>query len=837
MTLRTLFLTGFLGIATVAMGGGVGATPAMAAPTASPAMSPTASPTASPAMSPTASPAVQANWHLLEDYCVKCHNATDWAGGVAFDTMEPDKIGADAEIWEKAVRKLRGTMMPPPGKLQPEPAARRAFVRSLEGELDQSAIARPNPGSVVLHRLNRTEYANAIAEILDLRIDPVALLPRDDKADGFDNVADVLKVSPSFLEQYLSAARQVSVEAVGNPTARTQSKIYPGSPAAGEYVHLEGLPLGTRGGMLIEHDFPTDGDYEFTVNGLVGAGYVWGVMDANTLIITVDDVKVFEEKLGGDEDLAAVDVEQAAAVGKINGRFQHIRRHVTAGPHRIGVTYLEKTAAESNEILHSFVPVAGMANPVNGNSGGPRIQSVEIKGPVVASGVSETPSRRKIFVCRPQSPAEELPCARKIFAGIAQEAFRRPITGQDLEGALSFYQEGHKTGGFDTGIQKGLMAILVSPKFLYRTHAPPAGTTPGAEYRIADSDLASRLSFFLWSRPPDDELIRLGASGQLHQPQVLEKQVRRLLADPRSHALVTNFAFQWLNVHGLQLVDPDPNLFPDYTPDLVDDFGRELELFIGSIFDADRNVTSLLTADYTFVNERLALHYGIKGVRGGEFQRVTFKESYRKGLLGKGAFLMATSYANRTTPVLRGAYILEKFLGTPPEAPPPGVQAFVESQEGVVALTVRQRMEAHRSLPSCNACHGVIDPLGLALENFNAVGQWREKDIDASAPIDSTGKMMDGTPLRGVDDLRNALLDRTDQFVQTFTENLMTFGLGRTVRYYDMPTVRAIVHKAAADDYRLSSIVLGIVNSDAFQKERAVEDTPRPADQKVAARD
>ena len=781
-------------------------------------------------------PSLQANWHLFQDYCVKCHNATDWAGGVAFDTMAPDSLSTDGEVWEKAVRKLRGRLMPPAGKPQPDSATRQALITSLETELDRVGTAHPNPGSVVLHRLNRTEYANAVAEMLNLQIDPAALLPRDDKADGFDNVADVLKVSPSFLEQYLTAARQVSIEAVGNPGARTQSKIYAGTADAGEYVHQEGLPLGTRGGMLIQHDFPADGDYEFSVNGLVGAGYVWGVMDPNTLIITVDDVKVFEQKLGGDKDLAAVDVEQAVGVGEINGRFQHIRRHVTAGPHRIGVTYLETTAAESNETLHLFVPVAGMSNNVNGNSPGPHMQSVEIKGPIAANGVSDTPSRRRIFVCRPQSPAEELPCARRIFAGIAQQAYRRPVTGEDLEGALSFYQQGRRDGGFDSGIQKGLMAILVSPKFLYRTHAPPANTSPGTEYRISDVDLASRLSFFLWSRPPDEELIRLGASGQLHSGVQLQQQVRRLLADPRAHSLVTNFAFQWLNVHGLQLVDPDPNLFPDYTPDLIDDFSTELEMFIGSIFDADQSVTNLLTADHSYVNERLALHYGLKGVRGGAFQRVTFPESYRRGLLGKGAFLMATSYANRTTPVLRGAYILDKFLGTAPEAPPPGVPGFMESQEGAVALTVRQRLEAHRAQPSCNACHGVIDPLGLALENFNAVGQWRLKDIDAGVPIDAKGTMLDGTPLRGVDDLRNALLARKDQFVQTFTENLLTFGLGRTVRYYDMPTVRAIVRNAAKDDYRLSSIIMGIVNSDAFQMERVAEDKPRP-DQKVAARD
>jgi hypothetical protein len=778
--------------------------------------------------------AVEANWHLLNDYCVKCHNATDWAGGVAFDTLQPESVADDAEVWEKAVRKLRGMMMPPPGKPQPDPIARQAFVASLVTTLDGAAAAHPSPGNVVIHRLNRTEYANAVAEILDLKIDPTAYLPRDDKAEGFDNVAAVLKISPSFLEQYLTAARQVSIEAVGNPTARPQSHFFQGTAAAGQYVHVEGLPLGTRGGILIDNDFPADGEYEFNINGLAGAGYVWGVLDPNTVIITNDDVRVFEDKLGGDADLAAVDLQQAAGVAMINGRFRNIRRQVKAGPHRIGITFLAKTAAESNEILHSFVPVTGMANAINGNSGGPRIQSVEIKGPFAATGVSETPSRAKIFVCHPDSEAEELPCARKILSALAREAFRRPVTGQDLEGALSFYDEGRRQGGFDVGIQKGLMAILVSPKFLYRTHTPPADLAPGTPFRISDSDLASRLSFFLWSRPPDEELIRVAASGQLHRPDVLATQVRRMLADSRAHALVTNFAFQWLNVHGLHLVDPDPNLFPEYTPDLVEDFERELELFIGSIFETDQSVVSLLTANQTFVNERLALHYGIKGVRGGRFQRVTLTESYRRGLLGKGAFLMATSYANRTTPVIRGAYVLEKFLGTPPAAPPPSVQAFVETQEGGVALTVRQRLEAHRTLPSCNACHGVIDPLGLALENFNAVGQWRLKDIDAGSAIDSNGQLLDGTPIHGVDDLRDALVARSDQFVQTFTENLLTFALGRTLGHYDMPVVRSIVRNASKDGYRFSAIILGIVRTDAFQMDIVPADESRPVDQKVA---
>ncbi len=787
---------------------------------------------------PAADPhSLKADWKLLDQYCVKCHNATDWAGGVAFDTMLPEEATQDAEIWEKAVRKLRGSLMPPPGKPQPDGAARQAFIDSMVAVLDEADVGKGRPGSEGLHRLNRTEYANAIEDLLGLKVDPQALLPRDDKSDGFDNAADVLKVSPAFLEQSLSAARQVSIEALGNPAARMQSRIYHGAPNANQYMHIEGLPLGTRGGMLIEHEFPADGDYEFTINGLVGAGYLWGVMDPNTLIITIDDVRVFEDKLGGKADLAAVDVQQANGVGKINDRFKNIRRHVSAGPHRIGITFLEKTAAESDETLHSFVPVAGMGVHVNGNSDGPRIDSVEIKGPIHATGVSDTPSRRKILICRPATAtaADETPCARQIFMTLARKAFRRPVTDEDIEGAIAFYKEGRRQGGdFDTGIQKGVMAILVSPKFLYRMHTPPPDAVPGQVFRIRDIDLASRLSFFLWSRLPDEELIRLGASGKLHEPAVLAAQVRRMLADPRAHALVTHFAFQWLNVDGLKLVDPDPNLFPDYTPDLVDAFTKELELFIGEIFDRDRSVVDLLTSDYTYVNERLALHYGLKGVRGGEFRRVKLKESSRRGLLGKGAFLMATSYANRTTPVLRGAYILEKILGTPPAAPPPAVQAFVESQEGGVALTVRARLESHRTQPSCKGCHGVIDPLGIALENFNAIGQWREKDIDAGVDIDAAGQLADGTPLDGPDELRNALVAKSDQFVQTFTENLMTFALGRSLTYYDMPRVRAIVREAAKEKYRLSAIVLGIVHSEAFQFDQVPRPGKPPVDQKVA---
>jgi hypothetical protein len=782
---------------------------------------------------------IQDNWKVLESYCVECHNATDWAGSVAFDTMEPGAAADDAEIWEKAVRKMRGNLMPPPGKKQPDAAARTAFIGSFESFLDANGAKPARAGSVGLHRLNRTEYANAIEDLLGLQINPASLLPRDDKSDGFDNAADVLKVSPAFLEQYLSAARTVTREAIGSPTARTQSRVYPGTGEYNQYVHIEGLPLGTRGGVIIDHEFPADGEYEFTISGLVGAGYLWGVMDANTLLITVDGERVFEQKLGGDEDLEAVDVRQAQGVGEINDRFKNIRRKVKAGPHKVGVTYLAKTAAESNEVLHGFNSVVGMGVHVNGNSDGPRIQNVEIKGPFNPTGVSETPSRRKIFTCMPKNSADEQACAEQILSGMARKAFRRPVTSTDIAGAMAFYEQGQVQGGFESGIQKGLMALLVSPKFLYRAHSPPPGAQPGQEFRINDIDLASRLSYFLWSRGPDETLIQLAANGKLHEPETLNAQVRRMLADPRAHALVTNFAFQWLNVNGLTLVEPDPNLFPDYTPDLVSAFAKEVELFIGSIFESDGSVVDLLTSDKTFLNERLALHYGYRGVRGGNFQPVTLTDSNRRGLLGKGAFLMATSYANRTTPVLRGAYILEKFLGTPPASPPPSVQAFVETQEGGVALTVRERLESHRNLPSCNQCHGVIDPLGLALENFNAIGQWRSKDIDAGSPIDAGGKLADGTPLNGPDDLRNALVGKREQFVQTFTENLMTFALGRGVKYYDMPRVREIVRESAKQDYRLSSIVLGIVGSDAFQRAEVPkpEGAPTSSGQRTAAND
>jgi mono/diheme cytochrome c family protein len=775
-------------------------------------------------------------WGFLDKYCSNCHNATDWAGGVAFDTLTPEGIGDDAAVWEEAVRRLRGALMPPPGEPQPDRASTQSFYAAMEQALDKAAQSRANPGTVVLHRLNRPEYETTIRELLDLDIDASTLLPRDDSASGFDNVAEVLKVTPSFLEQYLAAARQVSIDALGSPNAHTTSVVYAGDASTMQYMQKADLPLGTRGGFSIEHLFPADGEYEVTISGLVGGGYVWGVMDPFTLIVTLDGDRVFAAQVGGEEDLRAIDVEQAVGLSRINERFSNIKVKVPAGVHRIGVTYKQKTAAEHDEVLHGFSSVAGMGQMVNGNSGGPRISNVEIKGPLKPMGVSETPSRRKLLICRPSSAAEETPCAKRIFATLAKRAFRRPVTDADLAGAMAFYAEGRKDGTFDAGIQKGVMAILASPKFLYRYSTPPMTAKPGDAYQISDLELASRLSFFLWSTVPDEQLIDIAAAGRLREPGTLEAQVRRMLSDPRARSLATNFASQWLNLRGLDLVNPDTNLFPEYTEDLIPAFREEIYAFVWSIFGEDRSAMDLLGADWTFLNERLAVHYGIPGVRGGHFRRVQLSQSWRRGLLGKGGILMATSYANRTSPVVRGAYLLEHLMGTPPTAPPPGVEAFPESQEGGEQLTVRFRLESHRSVKSCHGCHGVIDPLGVAMENYDALGQYRSTDIDAGVKIDAGGEMADGTKLNGVDALREVLLSRPDQFVQTLTENLMTYALGRSLHYFDMPRVRQIVRDAAAHDYRFSSLVLGIVTSPEFQTDRVPgEEPPEKAKVTVAA--
>jgi len=792
---------------------------ALAAATATFAMAVCTSLAGSPEQAPAApaiasSAAALPSRALIDTYCVACHNQRVKTAGVAFDNADLGDVSKDAELWEKALRKLRGGMMPPPGARRPDAAAVETFTAALERELDAAAARNPNPGRVALHRLNRTEYANAIEDLLGIRIDATALLPKDDEADGFDNVASVLTVSPSFLDQYISAARVVTARAMGNAAARPGSTTYRPPRGTDQSVHVDGLPLGTRGGLLVEHLFPADGDYKLNINGLATAGYVRGMEYRHTLIVTLDGQKVFEGQLGGEEDIRAIDQQQASAVAAINGRFQNIPLEVTAGPHKVGVTFIARTFAESDEVLFSFRPGVGEERI-------PKVASIEIQGPFTPAGLSDTPSRQRIFVCRPGTEADELPCATMILSSLARRAFRRPVTDEDIEAPLSFYRSARAEGSFESAIQAAIPAILASPKFLYRAERTPAGTAAGAVHPVSPIELASRLSFFLLGRPPDDELLRLAETNALADPRTLEAQVKRMLADPRASTLVTNFAFQWLKMRGLDEVEPDAVVFPNFDESLRDGFRTELAMFVESIIREDRSVLDLLAADYTFVNERLALHYRIPNVRGTQFRRVTLSDPNRWGLLGKGAVLLATSYANRTSPVIRGAWILENILGTPPAAPPPDVEAFQENKDGEKARTVREIMEQHRARPTCNACHGVMDPLGFALENFDAIGEWRSQDRWARTPIDASGELVDGTKIAGPADLRKALLAHGPQFVQTVTERLMTYALGRSVEYYDMPAVRQIVRAAARDNYRFSSLVMGVVKSAPFQMRKS----------------
>ena len=759
-------------------------------------------------------------WTFFEHYCEKCHNSTDWAGGVAFDAMSADSIGDDAKELEEAVRKLQGRLMPPPGKPQPDQHTVDNMVDWLTARLDEAGVSHPNPGSVVIHRLNRTEYAREVKDLLALNIDAAALLPRDTKGEGgFDNVASVLKVSPSFLDQYIVAAHDVSVQAIGSNVASAAPTVYRASPENNQEIHVEGLPLGTRGGMLVEHLFPADGEYTFNINqgGSFGGGYITGLDSKQTLIMTIDGEQVFEASLGGPEDLKRADQKQAPAVKDIRARFENIHANVKAGPHKIGIAFIARSMPESDDKLEPL------------GSGGqiprvPGVLGVEVVGPAKPTGISQTPSRARIFICYPQTESEEYPCAQQIVANLARHAYRRPVSDVDLAAPMRFYKVGREKHGFEGGIQEALMAILASPKFLYRVEALPQNVGAGTAFHISDLELASRLSFFLWSQGPDDELLGVAGRAELHEPGVLEKQVRRMLADKRSGALVYNFADEWLNVDEVDRIEPDPSLFPEFDGPLRAAFKRETELFVGSVLTENQSVINLLDANYTFVNGRLAREYGIPNIQGEQFRRVMLTDPNRFGLLGKGSFLMGTSYANRTSPVKRGAWILENITGTPPHAPPPGVEALKENMDGVKAKTVRERMEAHRSNPSCNQCHGILDPLGFAFENFDAIGGWRTKDHETATLIDAGGELR-GVPLRGPADVRKMLMQKPQQFALTFTEKLFEYSLGRGLEYTDMPTVRAIVRDAAKDDYRFVSIVLGVVNSPPFQMQMVPDGT------------
>jgi hypothetical protein len=768
-------------------------------------------------------------WGLIQQRCVKCHNSVDWSGGLAFDTMSPHEVAADAEVWEKAVRKLQGRLMPPPGEAQPDQQTVDSLVSWLEDSIDRAAAEHPDPGVVGLHRLNRTEYAGQIKALLGLDVEVKTLLPKDVSSDGFDNVAAVLRVSPSFLDQYISAARTVARMAIGRAAAKPSSREYRIPSGTDQFGHVDGLPLGTRGGMLIEHYFPVDGVYEFNIRNFFfgGAGYVTKIDLPHRVILTIDDVRVFQAEVGGPEDLKAVDTRFASAADELQARFNHIRVRLRAGPHRVGVAFVQRSFAQSDSPLQPIAELPEMERF-------PTIPGVDISGPFDVTGVGDTESRRRIFVCRPATPAEEPACARQILEPLAVQAFRRPVNEEDLKPILAFYDLGRQSGDFEAGIESGLTAILASTKFLYRVEPVPADAAPGSLYPVDDLSLASRLAFFLWSQGPDARLIELAAAGRLSDPQQLRAQVHRMLADPRAQSLVSNFAFQWLTVAKIDNVEPTPTLYPDFDRDLREGFREEMRLFLSSILLSDRSVLELLSSDQTFLNERLARVYGVPDIRGAQFRPVRLSDPNRWGLLGKGAVLMATSYGNRTSPVLRGAWVLDNLTGTPPTSPPPGVAPFTETEPGKKVLTVRERLERHRASRTCNACHGVIDPLGFALENFDVVGAWRTQDLDAGAPIDASGQLAGGTPVNGPAALRQVLLARPQQFVQTLTEKLMIFALGRALRYQDMPTVRAIVRSSAGEDYRFEAIVQAVVASPAFRMRRV---PPLPAAQKTASRD
>ena len=747
-------------------------------------------------------------WALLSEYCVDCHNLDDYSGGLAFDLLDHNAISADAEVWEKVVRKLRGRMMPPPGQEKPANQQINQFVAWLEGNLDQPAEF-VDPGEKLLHRLNRTEYANAIRDLLKLDIDPAALLPVDGAEDGFDNIATALQVTPSFIDQYLGAARVVSEQAIGSATARASGTPYSFS-TVGQSFHIDGLPLGSRGGAVVEHYFPSDGDYLLNIASMASGLAVGSMEHGNTLIATIDGRKFFETTIGGMEEAEQLDKLRAPAVDALNARIRDIPLTTTAGPHKVAVFFLHRSFAESDAPLQQLTPRKGQDAIVD-------VRQFEIYGPVNAMGLSSTPSRDRIFSCHPDNDVEEVTCARNIITDLASEAFRGFLADEDSELLMRMYQAGYADGGFEKGISFALSGILVHPKFLYRLEPVPESLPPGATFELSSLELASRLSFFLWSSIPDEVLLEIVIDDGLKDPVILEQQVKRMLKDPRAENLARNFGYQWLGLAELENITPDGKLFRDVDGNIRADLTQEALLFMQSIFSEDRSVLDLLTADHTYLNENLALHYGFNGIRGSEFRKATLADERRWGILGKGGVLMVSSYPNRTSPVLRGAWLLENIMGTPPAAPPPDVEGFVEIEEGQEYTTVRERLEMHRVNPSCNGCHGVIDPLGFALENFDAVGRWRDNDRQARTPIDSSGVLADGTPVDGPVALRQAILSRPDQFVQTFTEKLMTFGLGRSIEYQDMPTVRRIVREAEGDDYRFSALVLNIVNSEQFR--------------------
>jgi mono/diheme cytochrome c family protein len=802
-------------------------------------------PAAAPAAAATATPAATAVTEkaLINQYCVVCHNEKAKKAGqpsglaITLDSLDVAHVEQNPQDWERVVRKVRAGMMPPAGMPRPKPAAFEAAIAWMENELDKHAVANlPPPG---LHRLNRTEYKNSIRDLLAVDIDPGKYLPSDDSTRGFDNIAGALSLSPALLEGYTSAAGKISRLAIGDVTTASQTPYHVPEDTSQDY-HIEGMPFGTRGGMIVKHEFPADGDYAIKVTpiskGNMGDTSPFGEINGEKLEFLLDGqrVKLFDW-----------DKERAREDGTFNVKFP-----ATAGPHTVVVTFIATNNAPGNDLDQHFLRSTIETGGLPGYKFFPHVGKIRIDGPTNAKGASDSPSRRKIFVCQPTSPGSEAACAKQIVSTLAKHAFRRPVTDQDTEMLMGFYQLGRNDGGdFNHGIEMAVRRVLVDPEFYFRKEPEPATVKPGQNYRISDLALASRLSFFLWSSIPDDELINLAAQNRLHEPAVLEKQVKRMLADQRAESLVTNYAGQWLGLRALQTQVPVTSEFPDFDDNLRAAMAKELELFVGSVIHEDRPITDLLDANYTFVNERLARHYGIPNVYGSAFRRVELSPALemRKGLLGKGLIETVTAYPNRTAPTVRGKMVMQIFLGVEPPPPPPNVPALKEiagDVHGGAKPTMRQQMEMHRSVEPCASCHKIMDPIGFSLENFDAVGAWRTADDGAT--INPAGMLVDGSKLDGVDGLRAALLRYSPQFERVATEKLMIYALGRGTEYFDMPLIRSIVRDAQRNNNRFSSLVLGVVKSEPFQmngklqitSEKPGEAKPgdaKPAQQRAAA--
>jgi mono/diheme cytochrome c family protein len=768
------------------------------------------------------------NAAVVKQYCVSCHNQRLKTGGLTLDAPELSDVAAHADVWEKVIRKVRAGMMPPPGMPRPDSATQRGLVASLERTLDDSARRAPNAGRPLAHRLNRAEYANAIRDLLALDVDVTSLLPPDDSSGGFDNNADVLGVSPVLLESYLDAAERVSALALGDMRTPPMGELFRVRQDASQDRQIDGLPLGTMGGLLIRRTLPLDGDYQFQVRLFrTNLGTMRGLEYEQQLEIAVDGQRVHLAAFGGNKEIASSSDNPTTTGDDVDGRFT-VRVPIKAGPHDISVAFLEKTHALNTRRLQSYVR---SSSDTIDFSGYPHIDEIILTGPFNPTGPGDTPSRRRILTCAPKTQANEEPCARTILSSLARRAYRGAATPEDIQVLLDFFRRGRTQGGtFEAGIDLALRRLLASPKFVFRVERDPVGAAAGSMYPLSDLELASRLSFFLWSTIPDDELLDVAAKGGLKNPATLERQVRRMLADPKAQAFVDNFVGQWLQLRNLRNKQPNSHAFPDFDDNLRRALQTETELFTASVMREDHSLLDLLTADYTFLNERRARHYGILNIYGSHFRRVTLTDETRRGLLGKGAILMVTSHAHRTSPVQRGKWILENILGSPPPPPPDVVPPFEEETEPAKPKSVRERMEQHRRNPACASCHRMIDPAGLALENFDGVGAWRTRDGGTRGTlVDASGQLVDGTPINGVVELRQALVREPETFARTMTEKLLTYALGRGLAAPDMPVVRGIVREAQPERYRFSSIVLGIVRSVPFRMRVASPVSESPA--------